>query len=45
MKQTKVNTIQFKEFMKAFVENTPTIPGADLMSVYKLVLERAITDM
>ena len=30
MKQTKVNTIQFKEFMKVFVENAPTIPGADV---------------
>lgn len=30
MKQTKVNTIQFKEFMKAFVEKAHTIPGADV---------------
>lgn len=40
-KQTKINTLQFKEVTKVFVDNAPT----RLMSVYKLVIERATTDL
>jgi len=40
-KQTKTNTLQFKEVRKVFVYNSLTL----LMSVYKLVIERATTDL